>query len=202
MYRGSAGGKMTKNNWWSGDKLSCVWTSLPFCRVNAMHILREYSGIFPTVVVRWQIITCVNKSSILYGKSYAHSSGIFRNIPAKNVSHILCWNIPQYSRRMCIAFTLQNGRLVHTHIICHRTTNCFSSFSRLHCLCTQSVHSYYYVIIISAMEEDISIACIAVNTTLIFAAALLKLRRLRRKKRRVWVREILCKRRQEGAHHD
>ena len=89
-----------------------------------------------------------------------------------------------------------------THmIICHQTTNCFSSFSRLHCLCTQSVHSYYYVIIISAMEEDISIAAIAVNTTLIFAAALLILRRLRRKKRRVWVREILCKRRQEGAHH-
>ena len=51
------------------------------------------------------------------------------------------------------------------------------------------------------MEEDISIASIAVNTTLILAAALLLIRRLRRSKRRVWVREILCKRRQEGAHH-
>ena len=50
------------------------------------------------------------------------------------------------------------------------------------------------------MLEKITAAA-AVNMTLISCASWLLLKRFRRKKRSVWVREILCKRLQEGAHH-
>ena len=88
-----------------------------------------------------------------------------------------------------------------THIIiCHRTTNVVNIAQ--YCAILRNIddvdmHSYLYL----AMEKDSWIASIALNTRLILAAALLLLWRLRRNKRRVWIREILCKQRQEGAHH-
>ena len=79
--------------WWSGDKLSCVWTSLPFCMVKAMHIPREYSAIFPTNGNRikedvftlrqyWGIFPNIPEySGILRACVNTRHEGIFRNIP-------------------------------------------------------------------------------------------------------------------------
>ena len=87
-----------------------VHTRPQYCRIlrniaEDVFTPRQYCAILRNIDVVW--------TRPLY--SYFNSSGISRNIPTRNVRHILCWNIPQYSRRMCIAFTTQNGRLVHTH---------------------------------------------------------------------------------------
>ena len=103
-----------------------------------------------------------------------------------------------------------------THmIICRRTTNVVNiaqycailrNIVRQNWACTAFVLMQFNVCTVRptyilAIEKDIWIASTAANTTLILAAALLLLWRLRRNKRRVWIREILCKQRQEGAHH-
>ena len=115
-------------------KLPCRVSTLVFCPFHfffvrysrftltyfSMTILRNIAQYFflPRVHTRPQYCRILRNIDVVWTRplySYFHSSTILRNIAARNVRHILCHNIAQYCRRMCIAFSIENERPVHTH---------------------------------------------------------------------------------------